>query len=72
MVFCFSKAKVKTPKGILDKLRHIQNIITSQTGLNSQVDLTRGTKKHRESKTSDIKKEKKTHTEEIIIFILKN
>lgn len=73
MVFCFSKTKVKTPKGIFDKLRHIQKIIILPTGLNNQVDNKGGEKKHRQSKTSAIKKEKnKTHTEEIIIFILKN
>ena len=37
-MFCFSKTKVKTPKGIFDKLRHIQKIIILQTGLNNQVD----------------------------------
>lgn len=44
MVFCFSKTKVKTPKGIFDKLRHMQKIIILQTGLNNQVD-NRGNKK---------------------------
>ena len=41
MVFCFSKTKVKTPKGIFDKLRHIQKIIILPTGLNNQVDKTK-------------------------------